>query len=110
MTNKQATIFILDIGRSMGGDICCIGASNLDSLLPPHPSEPLATHGPVHKQRKINMARTVLLRLIQAKLMDGKKTDQVGIVLAGSTVTRNELAEAAGDRASSSYRNIEVLF
>lgn len=52
---------------------------------------------------RIEQARTAVNQFLQQKVMDGRKTDHIGLVVFGSANTVNDLAADGGG-----YQNIEV--
>ncbi|KAI8808002.1 SPOC like C-terminal domain-containing protein [Cladochytrium replicatum] len=72
MANKEATIYLLDVGKSMWRDRAA------------------GNDGPVSY---VDQAKYILLRLLSAKIQSGRKTDFVALVLVGTDESDNALAD-----------------
>lgn len=68
--SKEATVFVIDVGPSMA-----------------------LTKQPDSKATRLDTAQAAFQKLLQKKLLTGRKMDQVGMIFFGTDDTRNDLAE-----------------
>ncbi|KAJ3111047.1 X-ray repair cross-complementing protein 5, partial [Physocladia obscura] len=69
MANKEATVMVLDVGRTMWHSLDVDGKTHLDN------------------------ACTAIAHILHSKITQGRKTDLVAIVLVGTDGTKNALNE-----------------